>query len=50
MNELPEITRFLSDLPGFDELDKNQLNAAARAIQKSTIGAPSSRQSVARAR
>jgi len=33
MNELPEITRFLSDLPGFEELDEKQLNAAARAIQ-----------------
>ena len=33
MNELPEITRFLSGLPGFDELDDVQLHAAARAIQ-----------------
>jgi CBS domain-containing protein len=33
MNELPEITRFLSELPGFEELDENQLNAAARAMQ-----------------
>ena len=33
MNELPEICRFLSDLPGFEELDHGQLTAAARAIQ-----------------
>jgi CBS domain-containing protein len=33
MNELPEITRFLSRLHGFEELDENQLDAAARAIQ-----------------
>jgi CBS domain-containing protein len=33
MNELPEICRFLSDLPGFEELDHEQLTAAARAIQ-----------------
>ena len=33
MNELPEITRFLSDLPGFEELDEKQVEAAARAIQ-----------------
>jgi signal-transduction protein with cAMP-binding, CBS, and nucleotidyltransferase domain len=33
MNELPEITRFLSELPGFEELDQEELTAAARAIQ-----------------
>ena len=33
MNELPEICRFLSGLPGFEELDHGQLTAAARAIQ-----------------
>ena len=33
MNELPEITRFLAELPGFDELDQEELTAAARAIQ-----------------
>jgi CBS domain-containing protein len=33
MNELPEITRFLSELPGFEELDQVELTAAARAIQ-----------------
>jgi len=33
MNELPDITQFLADLPGFDELDQQQLHAAARAIQ-----------------
>jgi CBS domain-containing protein len=33
MNELPEITRFLAGLPGFDELDEFQLQAAAKAIQ-----------------
>jgi CBS domain-containing protein len=33
MNELPEICRFLSDLPGFEDLDQGQLTAAARAIQ-----------------
>ncbi len=33
MNELPEITRFLSELPGFDELDEKQLHAAAKALQ-----------------
>jgi CBS domain-containing protein len=33
MNELPEITRFLSELPGFEDLDHDQLTATARAIQ-----------------
>jgi CBS domain-containing protein len=33
MNELPEITRFLSGLPGFEELDEKQLLAAAKALQ-----------------
>ena len=33
MNELPEITRFLSDLPGFEELEDKQVQAAAKAIQ-----------------
>jgi len=33
MNELPEISRFLAELPGFDELDQEELTAAARAIQ-----------------
>jgi CBS domain-containing protein len=33
MNELPEITRFLADLQGFEELDEKQVEAAARAIQ-----------------
>ncbi len=33
MNELPEITRFLSGLPGFEELEEKQINAAAKAIQ-----------------
>ena len=33
MNELPEITRFLAELPGFEELDQEELTAAARAIQ-----------------
>jgi len=32
MNELPEIARFLSGLPGFDALDDVQINAAAAAI------------------
>lgn len=33
MNELPDITRFLSELPGFDELEERQIQAAAKAIQ-----------------
>ena len=33
MNELPEITRFLAELPGFEELDQEELTAAAKAIQ-----------------
>jgi len=33
MNELPEIARFLSGLPGFDALDEAQINTAAAAIQ-----------------
>ena len=33
MNELPEIERFLSRLPGFDALDEGQLGAAARAVK-----------------
>ena len=33
MNELPEICRFLSEVPGFEELDHEQLTAAAKAIQ-----------------
>lgn len=33
MNELPEIARFLSGLPGFDTLNNAQVNAAAGSIQ-----------------
>jgi len=33
MNELPEIARFLSGLPGFDILSNAQVNAAAASIQ-----------------
>ncbi|MGI9223616.1 MAG: DUF294 nucleotidyltransferase-like domain-containing protein [Woeseiaceae bacterium] len=33
MNELPEIARFLSALPGFDALNESQVNAAASSIQ-----------------
>ena len=33
MNELPDITRFLSELPGFEELEEKQVQAAAKAIQ-----------------
>jgi CBS domain-containing protein len=33
MNELPEIARFLSGLPGFDTLSDAQRNSAASAIQ-----------------
>lgn len=33
MNELPEIGRFLSGLPGFDILNNVQINAAAASIQ-----------------
>jgi len=33
MNELPEIGRFLSGLPGFDTLNNVQINAAAASIQ-----------------
>ena len=33
MNELPEITRFLSELQGFEDLDEKQLSAAAKAMQ-----------------
>ncbi len=33
MNELPEIARFLSGLPGFDALSNAQINAAAASIQ-----------------
>jgi len=33
MNELPEIARFLSALPGFDLLDDTQVAAAARSMQ-----------------
>ena len=33
MNELPEIARFLSGLPGFDALSDAQVSAAASAIQ-----------------
>ncbi len=32
MNEIPEIQRFLSGLPGFDHLDEEQLYRAARAV------------------
>ena len=57
MNELPEITRFLSGLPGFDELDHTELHAAAKAIQIGyyragstvfTIGAPNTRLHIVR--
>ena len=33
MNEIPEIVRFLAELPGFDALDEAQLNRAATAIK-----------------
>jgi len=33
MNELPDIARFLSGLPGFDLLDEAQIKTAARSIQ-----------------
>jgi CBS domain-containing protein len=33
MNELPEIARFLSALPGFDALDEAQINKAASSMQ-----------------
>ncbi len=33
MNELPEITRFLCELQGFEDLDEKQLSAAAKAMQ-----------------
>jgi len=33
MNELPDIARFVSALPGFDLLDEEQVKTAARSIQ-----------------
>ena len=33
MNELPDVARFVSGLPGFDLLDEAQIKTAARSIQ-----------------
>ena len=33
MNELPEITRFLSELPGFEDLDQEEIEKERRVAQ-----------------